>query len=60
MKAFTDQNLNLAQKLKSLLEMNEYILGKGENAGTTFSPLPTMFSKVLIIAHSVIKGWIAW
>ena len=43
MKAFADEKLNLAEKLKLVLGRVENFVGKGENAG--FQQFLTMFSK---------------
>ena len=45
-KAFADDKIILAQKLKFVLEKVENIVGKGEKCWLPpFSPFPTMFSK---------------
>ena len=46
LKAFADDKLIVAEKLKFVLGRVENIVGKGENAGLQpFSPFPTVFSK---------------
>ena len=46
LKAFADNNLNLAEKLKFVLERAENIVGKGENAGYQhFLIFPQCFQK---------------
>ena len=46
LKAFADDKMNLAVKLKHVMGLVENIVGKGENAGDQrFLLFPTMFSK---------------
>ena len=46
MKAFSDDKINVNQKLKIVLGRIEDIVGKGENAGIKhFLLFPTIFSK---------------
>ena len=46
-KAFADDNIDVTQKLKFVLEMVENIVGKGENAGYQhFLLFPQCFLKV--------------
>ena len=46
MKAFADDNINIAEKLKFVIGRVENIVGKGKNAGNQhFFPFETMFSK---------------
>ena len=55
LKAFADNKINVTEKLKFVLGRVENIVGKAENAGTTFSPFPTMFSKSFFLR--VVKSW---
>ena len=46
-KAFADDNSYVTKTMMSVFDKVENIVGKGENAFTAFSLLPTMFSKGL-------------
>ena len=47
-KALADEKINLAKKLKFVLEVEENVLGKGENAGYQhFLPFPKYFYRFL-------------
>ena len=45
MNAFADDKINVAEKLKFILQRVENIVGKGENAGYHFLLFPRCFQK---------------
>ena len=59
LKAFADDKINVTQNLKFVLEREENIVGKGENAGYQhFLLFPQCFQKVSILGS--LKVGIVW
>ena len=59
LKAFADDNINMAEKLKFVFGRVENRLGKRRKCWLpAFSPFPTLFSK--IYSSGSLKVWIVW